>query len=111
MSLLIVRPENIEAGKVFGSCHGFKVCTGTCYLGGYIRGVESKTRLTYREYADVGEEYQHKQQNRGEIPPGELRRIGTCNPIRMGITSTGHLGQGKRVCRSGEDDPRNLFAS
>ena len=41
-SVLIVRLENIEAGKVFGARHGFKLCTGTRYLEGYIRYDESK---------------------------------------------------------------------
>ena len=41
-SVLIVRPDNIEAGKVFGARHGFRVCTGACYLGGYIVDNESK---------------------------------------------------------------------
>ena len=41
-SVLIVRPENIEARKVFGRCHGFKVFRGARYLGGYIGDEESK---------------------------------------------------------------------
>ena len=41
-SVLIVHLENIEAGKVFGRSHGFKVCTSARYLGGYIGGDESK---------------------------------------------------------------------
>ena len=41
-SILIVRPENIEAGKVFGRRHIFKVCTGARYLGGYIRDDKSE---------------------------------------------------------------------
>ena len=41
-SVLIVRPENIEAEKVFGQRHRFRVCTGTRYLGGYIGDDESK---------------------------------------------------------------------
>ena len=41
-SVLIVRLENLEAGKVFGARYRFKVCTGACYLGGYIRDDESK---------------------------------------------------------------------
>ena len=32
--VLIVHPENLEPGKRFGLSHGFKVCTGTHYLGG-----------------------------------------------------------------------------
>ena len=32
---MIVRMENIKAGKVFGSRHGFRVYTGARYLGGY----------------------------------------------------------------------------
>ena len=35
-SVLIVRPDNIEAGKVFRARRGFRVCTGARYLGGYI---------------------------------------------------------------------------
>ena len=42
-SVLIVHPENIEDGKVFGARHGFKVFTGACYLRGYIRDMESKS--------------------------------------------------------------------
>ena len=34
--------ENIKAGKEFGACHGFKVCTGARYLGGYIWDNKSK---------------------------------------------------------------------
>ena len=34
--------ENIEAGKMFGAHHGFKVCTGARYLRGYIRDNDSK---------------------------------------------------------------------
>ena len=40
--LLIVRPENLEAVKVFGACHGFRVFTGAHYLGGYIGDNKSK---------------------------------------------------------------------
>ena len=41
-SVLIVRPENLEAGEYFGSHHGFKVCTGAGYLGNYIGDNNSK---------------------------------------------------------------------
>ena len=41
-SVLIVHPDNIEAGKLFGTCRGFKVCTGVRYLGGYIGDDKSK---------------------------------------------------------------------
>ena len=37
-----VHPNNIEAGKLFSLRHGFKVCTGALYLGGYIGDDESK---------------------------------------------------------------------
>ena len=39
---MIVRPENIEAGEVFGECHGSRVCTGAHFIGGYIRDDKSK---------------------------------------------------------------------
>ena len=41
-SVLIICLENIQYRKVFGARHGFKVCMGACYLGGYIRDNESK---------------------------------------------------------------------
>ena len=41
-SVLILCPDNLEAGKVFGRRHGFRVCTGACYLGGYIGDDKSK---------------------------------------------------------------------
>ena len=42
-SVLIVCPENIEAGKFFGARHGFRVYRGVRYLVGYIRDDESKS--------------------------------------------------------------------
>ena len=41
-SVLIVRPENLEAVKLFGRRHRFKVLTGARYLGDYIGENESK---------------------------------------------------------------------
>ena len=41
-SVLTVRPENLKAGKFLGARHGFRVCTGARYLGGYIGDDESK---------------------------------------------------------------------
>ena len=32
-----MHPENLEVRKLFGMSHEFKVCTGTRYIGGYIR--------------------------------------------------------------------------
>ena len=40
--VLIVRPENLQAGKLFRSRHGFKECTGARYLEGYIRDDKTK---------------------------------------------------------------------
>ena len=37
-----MHPKNIEVGGLFGQCHGFKVCTGARYRGGYIGDDESK---------------------------------------------------------------------
>ena len=37
-----MHPENIETGKQFGLCHGFKVFTGAPYFGGLIGDDESK---------------------------------------------------------------------
>ena len=61
-SVLIVRPENIEAGKVFGAHHGFKVCMGARYLRGLYLG-RVQTRLVARAYAEVVGENQHDQRN------------------------------------------------
>ena len=41
-SVLILRQENLEAGKVFERRHGFKVCMGARYLGAYIDDGDSK---------------------------------------------------------------------
>ena len=41
-SVLIMYLENLESRKLFVARHGFKVCTGTHYLGGYIGDNESK---------------------------------------------------------------------
>ena len=41
-SVLTVRPENLEAGKLFGRRYRFIVCTGAHYMGAYIRENESK---------------------------------------------------------------------
>ena len=40
--ILIVHLDNLEAGKLFGARHGFKVCTGARYMGGYIGDDNSK---------------------------------------------------------------------
>ena len=41
-SVLIVRPENLETVKLFRACHGFRLCRGSRYLGGYIGHNKSK---------------------------------------------------------------------
>ena len=41
-SMLIVHPENIEAGKRFGVSYKLKVFKGARYLGGYIGDDKSK---------------------------------------------------------------------
>ena len=40
--VLIVHPENLEAGKFFSTSHMFKVCTVAHYIGSYIGDNESK---------------------------------------------------------------------
>ena len=42
-SVMTVRPDNPDSGKVFGVCHGFRVCMGVHYLGGYIGDDDSKS--------------------------------------------------------------------
>ena len=48
--------ESVESGgrKYFGARHGFKVCKGAHYLGGYIRDDNPK-KDWQRAYTDVGE--------------------------------------------------------
>ena len=41
-SVLLVLPENLEAGIFFRERHGFRVCMGARYLGGYIGDDKSK---------------------------------------------------------------------
>ena len=43
--ILIVHIKNIEAGELFGRCHGFKVCVGASYLRSYIRDEKPKGDL------------------------------------------------------------------
>ena len=33
---------NLNSVKMFGACHGFKVCTGMYYIGGCVEDNESK---------------------------------------------------------------------
>ena len=40
--IMIVHPNNLEAGEMFGEHHGFTVCASACYLSGYIRYGKSK---------------------------------------------------------------------
>ena len=42
-SVLIVHPDNLEAGNYFWARYGFKVYTGADYLGVYIRYKDSKS--------------------------------------------------------------------
>ena len=44
-SVLITRPVNLEVEKMFGERHGFRVCTGACYLEGNIGDNKSKQNL------------------------------------------------------------------
>ena len=41
-SILIVHLGNLNSVKLFGVCHGFKVCTGMHYIGGFVEDNESK---------------------------------------------------------------------
>ena len=44
-NVLIVRPENLEAGKLFGARHRFKVCTGARFILGVISGMTSPNTI------------------------------------------------------------------
>ena len=41
-SVLIIRTDNLKAGKVFGARHGFKVCTAHVILGVILRTMSPK---------------------------------------------------------------------
>ena len=41
-SILIVHPNNLKAGELFGAHHGFMVCIGAPYIRGYIGDDKSK---------------------------------------------------------------------
>ena len=84
---------------------------GRAISGDLHRGQGVQELLDERVYSDVGAEHWNEQQNRGEIKPGELRRGGTRNPIRVDISTKLHLGQGDAFFGSGEADPGNLFDS
>ena len=54
--ILVVNPQKIEAGELFGRRHGFKVCTGARYLGVYIGDDISKGDWL-KDYIDKWERY------------------------------------------------------
>ena len=56
--VLIVHPDNLKSGKMFVLCHGFKVCTGACYLGLFIGDDESK-RDWLKERTEMWEQKIH----------------------------------------------------
>ena len=87
-SILIVHPENLEAGKVFGARHVFKVWLGTRYLGVYIRYDEYKQDWL-RERTSF---WDNNIGTIGKISSWELRCGGMRDPIRVDIYTTRHLG-------------------
>ena len=62
-------------------------------------------------YVDVGAEYLHNQQNCGGVSPEKLWRNGMRDPIEVDISTVRHNEYKIRICRSGEYDSRNVFAS
>ena len=55
-------------------------------------GQRVQDQLAERAYAEVGLKSWHGKQNCGELSPGDLRRGGTYDPIRLDIYTTHHLG-------------------
>ena len=41
-SVIVVHLNNIKLGELFYASHRFRVCTGACYIGGYIMDDKSK---------------------------------------------------------------------
>ena len=67
-SVLIVHPDNLEAGKRFGLIRRFKVCAGLRYLGGFIRDEDSKHDW-WKNIQRHGERtYPISEELRGNIP-------------------------------------------
>ena len=96
---------------MFSERRGFRVCMGARYLGGYIGDKKSKQDWFRDRTLTWEKNINTIRKKHGEISPGELRRSGTYDPIRMDISSTRHPGHRRLVCRSGEDDLRKRFAS
>ena len=69
-SVLIVNPENLKAGKVFGARHRFKICTGPRYLGGYIGENQCISDWLRERTLTWNKKNWHDQKNYGEISPG-----------------------------------------
>ena len=86
-------------------------CAWSHVILGAHQGQRVQDRLAEREYADVGEEHWHNQQNCEEMSPGELRCGARCNPIRVDIYSTRHLVHRRCIRGSGEDNSENIIAS
>ena len=109
-SVLIVRPENLEAEKVFWRRHVFKMCTGARYLGGYLRDNKFK-RDWLREHTLMWE----KNINTISKTAGKYPQESYATVVRAiqsyWISLTRHLGHGRCVRGSGEYDLINLFAS
>ena len=76
-SELIVHLENLEAVKVFGARHGFRVFIGARYLGGYIGDDESKRDWLRERMLTWENNINTINKKRGKISPRELRHSGT----------------------------------
>ena len=67
-SFLIVHLENLEVTNFFGLSHGFKVCTGACYLGEFI-GYEESKRECLKELTKAWEQnITKKRKTTGKYP-------------------------------------------
>ena len=74
-SVLIVHPENIEAGKVFGACHSFKVCIGASYLRGYTGDNRYKSNCLREFMMKWKKKHWDNQENRGKYPQGSYGAV------------------------------------
>ena len=84
---------------------------GRTLSSGLHQGQQVQMRLAERAQNGVGGKHQHDQKNSGEISPGELRHSGMFNPTQVDISIMLHLGHGRRVSESGENDSGNILAS
>ena len=110
-SILTLHPNNLKAGKSFFQCHGFKVCTGASYIGGYI-GDEKFKGYCLKNWTDKWEsDICVLSKTAGGVSSEKLRHGRTCGRIGVDIFPNRDKRYGTGVCRAGKSSAVNLFSS